>query len=94
MNVSGLTIELFLPGCRSLKQKRGIIKPILAGLHKQFNISAAEVDLHDSHSAAMIACVVVSNDAAHSQRVLARVPAWLEKRFPNVGVVDHHTSSL
>jgi uncharacterized protein YlxP (DUF503 family) len=94
MFVGCLTIELHLPGCRSLKQKRGTLKPILAGLHKQYNVSAAEIDLHDLHGSAVLACVVVSNESAHSQRLLARIPGWMEKRFPNVAIVDHRTITL
>lgn len=94
MFVSCLTIELHLPGCRSLKQKRGTIKPILAGLHKRYNVSAAEIDLHDLHTSAVLACVVVSNESAHSQRLLSRIPGWMEKRFPNVGIIDHQTIEL
>jgi hypothetical protein len=88
MHVAALTLELYLPGCRSLKEKRGSLKPLLAGVHKQYNVSAAEVDFHDSHTSALVACVVVSNDSAHVQRLLARIPAWLEKRFPQITIVD------
>lgn len=94
MHFASLTLELHLPGCRSLKQKRGMLKPLLAGVHKQYNVSAAEVDLHDSHAAAVIACVVVSTDSRHAERVLSRIPGWVERRFPQLYIVDHHTTFL
>ena len=42
-----LTLHLQLPGCASLKEKRGRLKPLLARLHRKFNIPAAEMDLRD-----------------------------------------------
>ncbi|MCJ7708279.1 MAG: DUF503 domain-containing protein, partial [Anaerolineales bacterium] len=43
MHVGALTLELRLPGCSSLKQKRSRLKPLLAALHREFNLSAAEI---------------------------------------------------
>jgi hypothetical protein len=94
MHVSALTLELHLPGCLSLKEKRGRIKPLLAGLHRQYNLSAAEVDRQDSHTECVIACVVVSGNGRQVDRVLAKVPDWIEKRFPDVMVVDQHVMIL
>ena len=42
-----LTIHLHLPTCGSLKEKRGRIKPLIARLHREFNVSVAEMDLQD-----------------------------------------------
>lgn len=94
MHVAALTLEFHLPGCSSLKQKRGRLKPLLAGVHKQYNVSAAEVDFHDNHTSALVACVVVSNDSRHVQRLLSRIPGWVEKRFPDLSLIDHHIQPL
>lgn len=91
MHIAALTIELHLPGCRSLKEKRGRLKPMLAGVHKKYNVSAAEIDFHDSHTVALIACVTVSNDSRHVQRLLSQIPPWMEKRYPDLMIVDHQT---
>jgi uncharacterized protein YlxP (DUF503 family) len=93
MHVAVLTIELRLPGCASLKEKRGRIKPLLAGLHRQFNVSAAEIEHQDSHTACVIACSVVSNDGRHSQQVLDGIPGWIEARRPDLQVVDHQLAT-
>ena len=94
MHISALTLELHLPGCLSLKEKRGRIKPLLAGLHRQYNVSAAEVDRQDSHTECVVACVIVSSDGPHVDRVLAKLPGWIEHRFPDVMVVDQHVITL
>lgn len=94
MHVGALTIELHLPGCRSLKQKRNRLKPLLAALHKHYNISAAEIDKNDHHQLAVIACVLVSNSANHIQQVLDGIPTWIETRRPDLDVIDHQFSLL
>ena len=52
-----LTIHLHLPACSSLKEKRGRLKPLLARLHKEFNVSVAEMDLQDKWTEAILAWV-------------------------------------
>jgi hypothetical protein len=90
MHIGTLTIELYLPGCNSLKQKRSRLKPLLARLHREFNISAAEIDHNDQHRSALIACAIVSNDVKHVQRVLEKIPDWIENYRPDLQVVDQH----
>jgi len=90
MHVAAITIELRLPGCRSLKEKRSHLKGLLAKIHRHFNVSAAEIDHNDNWKFAVIACVVVSNDQGHVQRVLDGIPSWIESRRPDLQVVDDH----
>jgi uncharacterized protein YlxP (DUF503 family) len=94
MHVATLTIELHLADCSSLKQKRSRLKPLLAQLHRTFNVSAAEVGDNDHHRSAVIGVVIVSNDGRHAERVLAGIPAWIEKHRPDLQIVDHHVSHL
>jgi uncharacterized protein YlxP (DUF503 family) len=94
MHISALALELHLPGCQSLKEKRGRLKPLLAGIHKQYNVSAAEIERQDSHTESVVACVVVSNDGRQVDRVLSKLPGWIERRFPDVMVVDQHVMTL
>lgn len=88
MHIAALTIELHIPGCQSLKQKRSRIKPLIIRLHREFNLSAAEIDQQDHHTLSTIACVVVSNSDRHAQRVLTRVPGWIETQRPDLQVID------
>jgi hypothetical protein len=88
MHIGTLSIELHIPGCTSLKEKRSRLKPLLAGLHRHFNISAAEIDHNDFHQSALIACVLVSNNQKHVQRILDRIPRWIQRRRPDLQIVD------
>ncbi len=90
MHVHVLSLELHLPGCLSLKEKRSRLKPLLAALHKNFNVSAAEIDHQDAHQSAVLACAVVSNSSKHGDKVLSKIPDWIERRFPDLQIVDDH----
>jgi uncharacterized protein YlxP (DUF503 family) len=94
MHVGTITLEIHIPQCHSLKQKRSRLKSILAALHKQFNISASEIGHNDHHQFAVLACAVVSNDAVHVQQVLDKIPDWIESRFPDIQVVDEQLTML
>jgi hypothetical protein len=89
MHVAVVTIELHLPGSNSLKEKRGILKPLLARLQREFNISTAELEHNDLHRSAGIACAVVGNNDRHLQRMLETIPRWIERHRPDLQVVDH-----
>jgi uncharacterized protein YlxP (DUF503 family) len=94
VHIGALTIDLHIPGCSSLKEKRSRLKPLLARLHREFNVSAAEIGANDQHRSASIACVVVSNDARHIQRVLESVLGWTERNRPDLQIIDHQISLL
>jgi uncharacterized protein YlxP (DUF503 family) len=71
-----------------LKEKRSRLKPLLARLQKEFNISAAEIDRNDTWQNAVIGCAMVSNDHGHLQKTLQRVVRWIETSWPDVFVSD------
>lgn len=83
-----LTIHLHLPGCASLKEKRGRLKPLLARLHRQFNVSASEMGLQDKWQEAVIACGMVGSDAAHLRSAMETVRKWVEANWPDGNVLD------
>jgi uncharacterized protein YlxP (DUF503 family) len=83
-----LTLHLHLPACSSLKEKRGRLKPLLARLHREFNVSAAEMGLQDKWTEAVIACAMLGNDAAHLQSALETVRRWVESHWPDGDVLD------
>ncbi|MCK5314574.1 MAG: DUF503 domain-containing protein [Anaerolineales bacterium] len=88
MPIGLLTLHLQIPGCTSLKEKRRRLKPLLARLHREFNISVAEMDQNDAWGESVIACALVSNDHKHVQRSLQKVLHWVESSWPDVFVVS------
>ncbi|MBI4771716.1 MAG: DUF503 domain-containing protein [Chloroflexi bacterium] len=89
MHIVTLTLFLNLPGVYSLKEKRSVLKGLLARLHKEFNVSAAEVDHHDAWGSAVIGCALVSNDPGRGQRVMQTLAGWVEAHRPDVDVDDY-----
>ena len=86
--VAILTIHLHLPGCASLKEKRGLIKPLMARLRREFNVSVAEMGLQDAHQQAVIGCAMIGNDRAHLESAMQTVARWLEGNWRDGDVID------
>lgn len=76
-----LTIHLHLPACASLKEKRGRIKPLISRLHREFNVSVAEMGLQDKWNEAIITCAMVGNDHAFLQSALQNVAKWVDANW-------------
>jgi len=83
-----LTIHLHLPACASLKEKRGRIKPLIARLHREFNVSVAEMDLQDKWQEAVIVCAMVGNEHGHVQSALQTVAKWVEGNWTDGDVIE------
>lgn len=90
MSLGLLTLHLHIPGCSSLKEKRHRLKPLLTRLHREFNISAAEIDHNDVWQSATIACALVSNNKNHTQRALQNITKWVENNWPDVTIMDEY----
>jgi hypothetical protein len=56
---------------RSLKQKRSVVKPLIAEVHRRFpGVAVGETGHLDLHRRAEIGVAVVSTTAAHAREVL------------------------
>lgn len=79
-SVGLLTLEIYIPGVTSLKEKRGIVKPLVARIRHEFNVSVAEAEDHDQlgHTILAVAAVSASGDYVHGllQRVAESVAEW------------------
>ncbi len=78
MIVGRVELELLLPGCFSLKDKRQILRSLLERLRHRFNLAAAEIDGLDLWNRAVIGLACVSNDTAHIHRVLEEAMRFVE----------------
>jgi uncharacterized protein YlxP (DUF503 family) len=83
-----LTIHLHIPTCASLKEKRGRLKPLISRLHREFNVSVAEMDLQDKWQEAVIACAMVNSDAVILQQSLQSVAKWVDGNWTDGDVWD------
>ncbi len=94
MSIGVLSLHLQLPGCASLKEKRSRIKPLINRLHREFNVSVAEVDYQDIWQDTLIACALVSSDPDATQHALQVIPGWVEKNWHDLELVDDRIELL
>jgi uncharacterized protein YlxP (DUF503 family) len=94
MIIGACTIVLHLPGIRSLKEKRSIVKSVLARLRNEFNVSTAEVDAQDAHGRAVLGVACVSATGEYARGQLEAVVRWIERERPDVPVIDYQIELL
>jgi uncharacterized protein len=70
MYVGALSLELLLGDVRSLKQKRSVVRPIVAELRRAHPVAAAEAGHVELHRRALVGVAVVATDRAHCVEVL------------------------
>jgi uncharacterized protein YlxP (DUF503 family) len=83
-----LTIHFHLPACSSLKEKRGRIRPFMARLRREFNLSVAEMDFQDRWQETVIACAMVGNDSTYLQQSMQSVAKWVHAHWEDGQVMD------
>ena len=88
-SVCTILLDISIPGTRSLKEKRSVIKPITHKLRHQFNISIAEVEYQDVWDRSIILCAIVSNSSRYSQEQAAKLIDFFEDSFRSVYLLSH-----
>ena len=71
MYVGALTLDVLLGDVRSLKQKRSVVRPLIAEVHRRFpGVAVGETGHLDLHRRAEIGIAVVSSTASNAVQVL------------------------
>ncbi|MEV0387012.1 DUF503 domain-containing protein [Nonomuraea sp. NPDC050643] len=71
MYVGSLTLDILLGDVRSLKQKRSVVRPLIAELQRRYpSVAVAETGNLDLHRRAEIGVAVVSASAGNCKEVL------------------------
>ena len=70
MFTGSLALDLLLGEVHSLKEKRSVVRPIVAELKRKYDVSAAEAGHLDLHRRALVGVAVVAADAGHVRDVL------------------------
>jgi uncharacterized protein len=68
--VGVLSLDLLLGDVRSLKQKRSVVRPIVAELRRRYAVAAAEAGHLDLHRRSLVGVAVVATHRAHCAEVL------------------------
>ena len=78
MVIGVLRVRLFISDAQSLKDKRRIIKSLIERIKNKFNLSVAETGLLDAWNDSELGLVCVSNEAAHSDRMMSSAIEFIE----------------
>ena len=87
MFTGALALDLLLGDVHSLKEKRSVVRPIVAELKRRYEVSAAEAGHLDLHRRALVGVAVVGADAEHVRRVLEACERLVADR-PEVEVLS------
>ncbi|HSP37990.1 MAG TPA: DUF503 domain-containing protein [Frankiaceae bacterium] len=84
-----LALDLLLGDVRSLKQKRSVVRPIVAELQRRHTVAAAEAGHLELHRRALLGVAVVAPDRGHCIEVLDACERLLGGH-PEVDVLSTH----
>lgn len=70
MYVGTLELDLLLGDVHSLKEKRSVVRPIVAELRRRYDVAAAEAGHVELHRRSLVGVATVSVDAGHCREVL------------------------
>lgn len=70
MWIGWLEFDLLLGDVHSLKEKRSVVRPVVAELRRKFTVSAAETGALDLHRRTSVGMALVAADRAHVVDVL------------------------
>jgi uncharacterized protein YlxP (DUF503 family) len=79
MNIAVMTFRLHAPWVHSLKEKRMIVRGIVAKLQNRFHVSAAEVDEQDVHQVAVIGVAAIVPHNAMADSLMDEISRFVEE---------------
>ena len=80
MWIGWIEFDLLFGDIHSLKEKRSVLRPVLAEVRKRFDVSIAEVDLQGLHRRSAVGAGLVSADRAHIVDVLDAIENYVAYR--------------
>ncbi len=93
MTIGFCRLDLYLPECTSLKQKRSVIKSITTRTRNKFNVSVSELGDNDRWQSAQLGVATVANDSRYANQILSKVVDLIE-REDRLIVVDYSLELL
>ena len=88
MHVAALYVRLQIPGARSLKDKRQVVRSVLDRARSRYQLAAAEVGANEQRQIAELGFASVSNEASHARRPLEAVLEGL-RVHPTARLLEH-----
>ena len=80
MWIGWIELDMLLGDVHSLKEKRSVVRPIIAELRRRFQLSIAEVEHQALHRRAVIGLAAVAADRSHVVEILDTVESFTGDR--------------
>lgn len=78
MVVGVVKLNIFAPWVHSLKEKRMVVKSLMAKVKNKFNVSIAEVEDQDVHQSIVIAYAFIAGNTAQADSTSDNVLNFIE----------------
>ncbi len=79
MRIAVMTLQLRAPWVHSLKEKRMIVKSIIAKLQNKFHVSVAETDEQDIHQVIVIGIAAIVPNNAMADSLMNEISLFVEE---------------
>ena len=87
MLVAVLQLDLRIPACGSLKEKRHVIKTLSNGIRTTFPVAVAETAYQDMWQRTELGVAAVGSEGHHLKKVMHGVERFVE-RWAEVDIID------
>jgi uncharacterized protein YlxP (DUF503 family) len=94
MIIAACTLFLRIPHSHSLKDKRQVLRSIIARVRRDFNVSVAEVDQQDSWQQAALGLACVSPDAGYAHGLLTKAVEAISRYRIDAEILDYEIEIL
>ena len=78
MKIAAMTLRLRAPWVHSLKEKRMIVKSLIAQLQNRYHVSAAEIDEQDTHQLIVIGIAAIIPNTALADSMMEDISLFIE----------------
>ena len=79
MKIAAMTFRMHAPWVRSLKEKRMIVKSLIAKLQNKYHVSAAEIDEQDVHQIIVIGVAAIVPHNAMADSLMDDISLFIEE---------------
>ena len=79
MRIAAMSFRLHAPWVHSLKEKRMIVKSLVAKLQNRFHVSAAEIDEQDTHQIIVIGVAAIVPHNAMADSLMDEISSFVEE---------------
>ena len=87
MLMAALRLDLRIPACGSLKEKRHVVKALSSGIRSTFEVAVAETGYQDKWQRAELGVAAVGSEGYHLKKVMHSVERFVD-RWAEVEIID------